>query len=143
VFAFRFVLAVSLDRFIGIKSPLYSCKESTVRRTVLLFLGIVIGTGSLTSFYHFDHQCFHRTMCNGTQLAFKCFSVVSDLWLKNETNPTPQWLRNFIQYGTTLHAVVGIFLPTIALIGLSIALVRELKKRSNKPLLASDALLNR
>jgi hypothetical protein len=137
------VLAVCVDRLVGIKSPFYSCKEWTSRKAVLLFVGIIVGTGLLTSFYHFDHQCFHWTMCNGTQLHSKCFPVASDLWLKNQTNPNPQWLRNYVRFGTTLQAVFGIFLPTIALIGLSGALVWELKKRSNRPLLASDAALHR
>jgi hypothetical protein len=105
---------------------------------VLLFVGIVVGTGLLTSFNHFDYQCFHWTLCNGAQLHSKCFSIVSDRWLINQTNPNPQWLRNYVRIGTTLQAVFGIFLPTVALIGLSVALVRELKKRSQNTLLAAE-----
>ncbi len=132
------MLAVCLDRLIGIRSPLYSCKEWTPRRTILIFVGIVVGTGLLTSFNHFDYQCFHWTMCNGTQLHSKCFSVASDHWHENQPNTSPQWLRNYVRFGTTIHALFGIFLPTVVLIGLSVALVRELKKRSLHPLLAAE-----
>jgi hypothetical protein len=140
---FRFVLAVCLDRLIGIKSPLYSCKEWTPRRIFLLFFGIVVGSGLLTSFNHFAFQCFHFNFCNGTQIYSKCFSVVSDTWLRNQTNPNPQWLRDYVRFGTTLQAIIGYCLPTITLIGLNVALVRELKKRTNTPLLASDGQLQR
>uniref|UniRef100_A0A914X1C9 G-protein coupled receptors family 1 profile domain-containing protein n=1 Tax=Plectus sambesii TaxID=2011161 RepID=A0A914X1C9_9BILA len=132
------VLIVCVDRLLGIRSPLHSHKEWTARKTCLLLLGIVVGTGLLTSFHHVSHQCYYWSLCNGTQVHSKCFSVVGDTWRKNETNPTPQWVRNYVRTGTTLHALFGIIFPTIALIALNVALVRELKKRYNQPLLPSE-----
>ena len=136
------MLAVCVDRLLGIKSPLYSCKEWSSRKTFFLFLGIVVATGLLTSFHHVSYQCFYWRLCNGTQIHSKCFSVAAEEWRKNETNPTPQWLRNYVRMGTTLQALFGIILPTFALISLNVALVHELKKRSNHPLLATAKSLD-
>lgn len=134
-YRFRLVLTVCVDRLLGIKSPLYSCKEWTKRKMCFVLLGIIIATGLLTSFHHISYQCFHWSLCNGTQVHSKCFPIAADKWLKNQTNPTPQWLRNYVLMGTTLHALFGIIFPTVALIALNVALVRALKKRSSQPLL--------
>uniref|UniRef100_A0A914XB78 G-protein coupled receptors family 1 profile domain-containing protein n=1 Tax=Plectus sambesii TaxID=2011161 RepID=A0A914XB78_9BILA len=140
--AICFMLVVCVDRLLGIRSPLYSRKEWTKRKTCSLFLGIVVGTGLLTAFHHVSYHCFYWDLCNGTQIHSKCFHVAADTWRKNEINPTPEWLRNYVRMGTTFHSLFGIFFPTIALIALNVALVRELKKRSNEPLLASEAPLH-
>uniref|UniRef100_A0A914WJC2 G-protein coupled receptors family 1 profile domain-containing protein n=1 Tax=Plectus sambesii TaxID=2011161 RepID=A0A914WJC2_9BILA len=132
-----FVLAVCIDRLYGIKSPLYSCREWSAKKTTLVLVGICIVTAILTSHGHFAYHCYQFKLCNGTQIHATCISVAADKWYKNQTNPHSNLMRSYIRIGTIVNMLFVVIIPVFVLAALNIALVHALKQRGKELQLTS------
>ncbi|KAE9415180.1 hypothetical protein Angca_004567 [Angiostrongylus cantonensis] len=60
------ILAVSVERYMGISSPMHTRCEWRESRVRYLVLFIVMGSLMLTAFHHFEYKYGYTTMCNGT-----------------------------------------------------------------------------
>uniref|UniRef100_A0A914WVS0 G-protein coupled receptors family 1 profile domain-containing protein n=1 Tax=Plectus sambesii TaxID=2011161 RepID=A0A914WVS0_9BILA len=132
------VMAVCVDRRMGIKSPLYSRKDWSARKMAVVLLLIWISTGLLTSYNFFGFHCFRSYYCKGTQLYSICYSIASDRWVNNRTNPYSPAMREYVQMSIVANVFLVVVLPMIAMAALNAALLHELKKRGEDPLLKNN-----
>uniref|UniRef100_A0A914WX32 G-protein coupled receptors family 1 profile domain-containing protein n=1 Tax=Plectus sambesii TaxID=2011161 RepID=A0A914WX32_9BILA len=129
------VLAVCVDRNMGVKSPLYSRKDWASGRMVVLLVLICAFTGLLTSYNFFGYHCFRTYLCQNTQLYSVCYSIASESWRGNRTNPYSHGIREYVKVSIVANVLLVVAFPIFALIALNTALLRELRKQINHPLL--------
>jgi hypothetical protein len=135
---YRFIMAVSVERLLGIISPLHSRSYWSRTTRLILFLTVVIATGLLTSYHHVAYNCIIKPMCNGTSIYQGCLPVVGR-WPANMTNPNPPTLQNFIRFSTIGNALGAVILPIVAVSGVNIALIWQLRRRGAEPLLKFES----
>ncbi|KAK0419060.1 hypothetical protein QR680_013930 [Steinernema hermaphroditum] len=122
------VLAVCVERLIGIRYPL-SVRKSRSFHTYLIIFGIIFGTGLLTFYIHFSYDCPMLTFCNGTQPHGICMPVDSPVWINNRTNPHPQLLRTYVRWSIHINAVFIVFVPILLVVLSNAFLILTLRQR--------------
>ncbi|KAL7079442.1 hypothetical protein ACQ4LE_001032 [Meloidogyne hapla] len=115
-----FVLAVSLERFIGVWRPMHTCFQLRDRRLFLLILSIFIFAFLLSFYHHIDHNVTIQIQCNRVWANFQHISQ-----LKNVSSLLLKYLR-IAKYAQSLIAVI---MPVIAVAILNVSLVYFLRKR--------------
>ncbi|KAK0399264.1 hypothetical protein QR680_002965 [Steinernema hermaphroditum] len=126
------VLAVSIERFQVIRSPLRSRIYWKKSQRSLLFIFIVSATGLLTMYHHFEYDCQLAYFCNNTQIYFYCFSAGKSShpvsWdLRNGTIEPSSFRRNYIRISTVCNAVLVVFVPILVVIILNALMIRQLQ----------------
>uniref|UniRef100_A0A7E4W1L8 G_PROTEIN_RECEP_F1_2 domain-containing protein n=1 Tax=Panagrellus redivivus TaxID=6233 RepID=A0A7E4W1L8_PANRE len=122
------VLAVCLERLIGIRHPL-SVRQHRAYHMHLIIGGITLLTFFLTFYHHFSHYCQHRVFCNGTQLHFMCDPVTVDKW-RGKEHATPLFQRAYVRWSIKINAVFGVLLPTIIIAISNVMLIGTLRQRA-------------
>lgn len=64
----RLVLTVSVERFIGIRSPVHAHFKWKEKGVLLIIVPIFIGAFVITFYHHIAYKYSIYTVCNGTQL---------------------------------------------------------------------------
>uniref|UniRef100_A0A914XBK8 G-protein coupled receptors family 1 profile domain-containing protein n=1 Tax=Plectus sambesii TaxID=2011161 RepID=A0A914XBK8_9BILA len=137
--AIWFILAVSIERLLGIMSPLRSRSYWSRSMKLSVFFAVVIATGMITSYHHVAYSCKILLMCNGTQLYHMCLPVGGQ-WPYNMSNTNPPALQNFVRVSTVVNALCVVLLPIVAVSGANIALIGQLRRRGAEPLLKSESV---
>ncbi|VDM97664.1 unnamed protein product [Thelazia callipaeda] len=140
------MIAVCANRLIGIMRPLHAKTDWNQYRISLIIAAIIIMTGIVNFYQHFQYVCLIRHFCYGTQIYSKCRSVNNDRlamlliqrWFRNGTNPYPTSYRRFIDISITVNAVTTIILPIFLLSFLNVLLLCTLRNRRVFLLVASN-----
>lgn len=127
IYVFRLVLAICLERLIGIRYPL-SVRYRQLYRPQLIVSAIMIFTLIITCYYHVSHSCFYKEFCNGTQLHSVCYPVTLDKW-PYFNNTSSYFRRIYIRWSLNVHAICGIFLPTVIVVFSNALLIYTLHQR--------------
>uniref|UniRef100_A0A914X6B4 G-protein coupled receptors family 1 profile domain-containing protein n=1 Tax=Plectus sambesii TaxID=2011161 RepID=A0A914X6B4_9BILA len=121
------MLAVSIERLMGIRSPMHT-RFYWKRRLMMGFLVCLFGaSGALTFHHHLAYDCSLYETCNGTQQAVRC-EVVASEWKKNRTNPYSPLRQQYIKVSTVVNALLVVIVPIAAVTALNITLIRVLKR---------------
>ncbi|VDN38966.1 unnamed protein product [Gongylonema pulchrum] len=130
----RLILAVSIERFLVIKSPLRSRIYWKTRSKILLIGGIFLTTGILTFYHHFAYDCQIFYMCSGRQLAHACYSAAVEAhptsWMDGTVVQNSFPKRLYIQISTISNAVMVVFMPMMGIIVLNIMIIHCLHQSS-------------
>uniref|UniRef100_A0A914VMH2 G-protein coupled receptors family 1 profile domain-containing protein n=2 Tax=Plectus sambesii TaxID=2011161 RepID=A0A914VMH2_9BILA len=125
------VLAVSVERLIGIKTPLHTRFYWARWRMTVIVSAVFIASAMLTFYHHIAYNCFYYYLCNGTQLFAVCFSVTADQWQYNHTNTNAYWFRSYVRISTVANTLLIIVMPIIAVALLNLSLIYELRRRAH------------
>ncbi|VDM44252.1 unnamed protein product [Toxocara canis] len=134
------VIAVCTDRLVGIRRPLYIITEWKWYRLPLILTTIVVCTGLVTFYQHFQYECLVRSYCKGTQIFSKCIAINNDgRWFGNRTNPFSASYRKLIDISVMVNAISMVLLPIFLLTVLNLMLLCIVRNRATGLLLESDA----
>uniref|UniRef100_A0A914X4H6 G-protein coupled receptors family 1 profile domain-containing protein n=1 Tax=Plectus sambesii TaxID=2011161 RepID=A0A914X4H6_9BILA len=121
------ILAVSIERLMGIRSPMHT-RFYWKRHLMMGFLVCLFGaSGALTFHHHLAYDCSLYETCNGTQQAVRCHVVASE-WIMNRTNPYSPLRQQYIKVSTVVNALLVVIVPIAAVTALNITLIRVLKR---------------
>uniref|UniRef100_A0A1I7XM88 G_PROTEIN_RECEP_F1_2 domain-containing protein n=1 Tax=Heterorhabditis bacteriophora TaxID=37862 RepID=A0A1I7XM88_HETBA len=132
------VIAVCGDRLVGIRSPLYARATWPWWRLPAVIACIVITTGVLTCYQHFEYFCLIRYFCQETQLYSRCLLVNSDIWFAKRPNPFSPAFRKFISICVMIYLFTMIIFPIILLTALNLMLLCALRKRQKHLAVGAD-----
>uniref|UniRef100_A0A915A9V2 G-protein coupled receptors family 1 profile domain-containing protein n=1 Tax=Parascaris univalens TaxID=6257 RepID=A0A915A9V2_PARUN len=104
------ILAVSIERFLVIKSPLRSRMYWKRDVKFSIIATIFLSTGVLTIYHHFAYDCELLYMCNGTQLTQACYSAALEehpvSWLNSDMVHSSPLKRYYIRISTIGNAIM-------------------------------------
>uniref|UniRef100_A0A0N4ZND8 G_PROTEIN_RECEP_F1_2 domain-containing protein n=1 Tax=Parastrongyloides trichosuri TaxID=131310 RepID=A0A0N4ZND8_PARTI len=126
--AIWFVLAICIERLIGIKYPL-SVRKYGSKYVYVIVVGTVIGTFLLTGYSHISYDCIIKKFCNDTQIHSICFSVQKDIWTPNLPNHHSSFVKAYVKWNTRINAALVVFLPILLVVWSNILLIITLRKR--------------
>ncbi|VDM46072.1 unnamed protein product [Toxocara canis] len=154
--AILLILAVSIERFLVIKSPLRSRIYWKRKVKFSIFAVIFLSTGEmcilmtvsfeglLTVYHHFAYDCELVYMCSGTQLSQACYSAALEghpvSWMDSNVVYTPPLKRYYIRISTIGNAVMVVFVPIVVVVLLNVLLIRQL--HMNKNVLQGEGPIN-
>ncbi|CAB3410031.1 unnamed protein product [Caenorhabditis bovis] len=114
------ILAVSVERYMGIRSPILIRYQWRTSRVFMIIFIIVIGSFCLTFFHVFEYKYGYTTICNGTLYGSPVnISKLVDVDL---------WVKKLINTFKILQIVIGVILPTIGIILLNLQIINVLRK---------------
>ncbi|VDM61606.1 unnamed protein product [Angiostrongylus costaricensis] len=138
------ILAVSIERFLIIRSPLRSKLYWQRGKMVLALSSIFFATGLLTLYHHFEYDCTLMEFCNGSQLIDFCYYAGEKhprTFLKKELVRQLQLVvlefmngkilpsaakKLYMRIMTIFNAVLVVFAPILLVIVLNMLMIREL-----------------
>uniref|UniRef100_A0A913HBU8 G_PROTEIN_RECEP_F1_2 domain-containing protein n=1 Tax=Strongyloides stercoralis TaxID=6248 RepID=A0A913HBU8_STRER len=97
--AIWFVLAICLERLIGIKYPL-SVRKYGTKYVYFIVIGTIIVTFMLTGYSHISYDCVIKKFCNNTQIHSICFSVQQEKWTTNLPNHHSAFIKSYVKWNT-------------------------------------------
>lgn len=121
---FRLVLAVSIERFSGVRHPMHTCFQLRDRRLLSLIATIFILAFLLTLFQQFEYRVSFSKICGITS---------PNIAYVHSVNTSSPFLSNFVRFSKYTQIVVGIILPVLAVAVLNVSLIYFLKKREIIP----------
>lgn len=125
----RLVLAICLERLIGIRYPL-SVRYHRLYKPRWIVTGIILLSFLLTFYSHFSYSCFYKEFCNGTQPYSICLPVSLDKWpYPTFNNTSPNFQRIYVRWSVLSHAIFGIFLPIVVVVFSNALLIYTLRQR--------------
>ncbi|KAH7731526.1 Protein F59B2.13 [Aphelenchoides avenae] len=122
------VLAICLERLVGIINPL-SVRKRRACRTHILIWSIITATFILTFFHHYTYDCITKVFCHGSQYYGICLPIIQERWLPNRSNPHSLLLRNYVRWSLHLNAWGIVLLPTLVVVVSNVLLIYTLRKR--------------
>ncbi|KAL6737164.1 hypothetical protein Aduo_010832 [Ancylostoma duodenale] len=123
------ILAVSVERFLIIRSPLRSKLYWQRGKMVLVLSSIFFATGLLTLYHHFEYDCTLMEFCNGSQLIDFCYYAGEKhprTFLKKELILPSEVKKVYMRVMTIFNAVLVVFAPILLVIVLNMLMIREL-----------------
>ncbi|KAK5973779.1 7 transmembrane receptor [Trichostrongylus colubriformis] len=124
------ILAVSVERFLIIRSPLRSKLYWQRGKMVLVLSSIFFATGLLTLYHHFEYDCTLMEFCNGSQLIDFCYYAGEKhprTFLKKELILPSEVKKVYMRVMTIFNAVLVVFAPILLVILLNMLMMRELR----------------
>ncbi|XGW27517.1 hypothetical protein V3C99_007822 [Haemonchus contortus] len=124
------ILAVSVERFLIIRSPLRSKLYWQRGKMVLVLSSIFFATGLLTLYHHFEYDCTLMEFCNGSQLIDFCYYAGEKhprTFLKKELILPSAVKKVYMRVMTIFNAVLVVFAPIVLVILLNMLMMRELR----------------
>ncbi|KAF7637923.1 G_PROTEIN_RECEP_F1_2 domain-containing protein [Meloidogyne graminicola] len=115
-----FVLAVSLERFIGVWRPMHTCFQLRNRSLFLLILNIFIFAFLLSFYHHIEHKVTIQIQCNKVWANFQHISQQKNISI---------FLIKYLKIAKYIQSLFVIILPVIAVAILNVSLVYFLRKR--------------
>uniref|UniRef100_A0AC35GPP1 G-protein coupled receptors family 1 profile domain-containing protein n=1 Tax=Panagrolaimus sp. PS1159 TaxID=55785 RepID=A0AC35GPP1_9BILA len=130
--AIWFIFAVTVERFLVIRSPLRSRIYWKKSERLFVLALIFTATGLLTMYHFFEYDCRLVSFCNNTQLYNYCYSAGNfrhpGTWDKgNITVFTSPWRTHYIRISTVCNAIFVVFIPIMAVGILNMLLIRQLQ----------------
>ncbi|KAJ1375096.1 hypothetical protein KIN20_038344 [Parelaphostrongylus tenuis] len=118
------ILAVSVERYMGISSPMHKrCKWRDSRvRYLLMFL--VLGSLFLTAFHHFEYKYGYTTVCNGTLTYAKLVHLEK---LVPHISSLQVRIMTVLK---VLQIILVVILPLIGVVVLNLKIIIVLRKSS-------------
>uniref|UniRef100_A0A0N5A9L9 G_PROTEIN_RECEP_F1_2 domain-containing protein n=1 Tax=Syphacia muris TaxID=451379 RepID=A0A0N5A9L9_9BILA len=145
--AIWFILAVSVERFLVIRSPLRSRKYWKKTTKYSLIISIFVITGVLTSYHHCAYDCEIFFTCNGKQLFQACYPAAEEnhpvSWMNGNIIHTSALKRHLIRISTLGNAIMIVFIPIVLVVILNVLLIRQLHINDQTALLCSETKLHR
>lgn len=120
------VLSVSIERFIGIRSPMHAHFKWKEKGVLLIIVPIFIGAFVITFYHHIAYKYSIYTLCNGTQLRGNVRPIDYN-WTGNKLYGTV--LTRYIHYGKYLQLVTVILVPIVAVAFLNVSLICLMRNR--------------
>uniref|UniRef100_A0A915AVS7 G-protein coupled receptors family 1 profile domain-containing protein n=1 Tax=Parascaris univalens TaxID=6257 RepID=A0A915AVS7_PARUN len=139
------VLAVSIERFIGIRSPMHARLQWKDGRVMPLIVVIFLGAFFVTFYHHVAYKCNVYVVCNGSQLRGSVMPVEYN-WTGNELYGT--FVAKYVHYGKYVQLITVVLMPIIAVAFLNVSLIcimrnRDVVERNCKSSAKLDDKLNR
>uniref|UniRef100_A0A183BUK3 G_PROTEIN_RECEP_F1_2 domain-containing protein n=1 Tax=Globodera pallida TaxID=36090 RepID=A0A183BUK3_GLOPA len=120
------VLAVSLERFSGVRHPMHTRFQLRDARLLLLIFTIYGLAFGLSLFHHFDYRATIRVDCNKKR-------VLPNIHHISELNGTSPVLVRYVRISKYAQSLFGVFVPVVAVAVLNVSLVYFLRKRQLLP----------
>ncbi|OZC10642.1 7 transmembrane receptor [Onchocerca flexuosa] len=120
------VLTVSVERFIGIRSPVRAHFKWKEKGVLLIIVPIFIGAFVITFYHHIAYKYNIYTVCNGTQLKGNVRPINYN-WTGNKLYGN--LLSNYIHYGKYLQLITVILVPIVAVAFLNVSLICLMRNR--------------
>ncbi|CAI2351952.1 unnamed protein product [Caenorhabditis sp. 36 PRJEB53466] len=115
------ILAVSVERYMGIRSPIHFRYHWRTSRVFFLIFSIIIGSLFLTFFHTFEYKYGYAMIRNGTKLYGSPVNV-------NKLIDVPQWVKQMINVFKVLQVLFGVVTPTIGIFIFNMLIVLMLRK---------------
>ncbi|NP_001360504.1 G-protein coupled receptors family 1 profile domain-containing protein [Caenorhabditis elegans] len=115
------ILAVSVERYMGIRSPIHFRYHWRTARVFYLIFSIILGSFLLTFFHTFEYKYGYAMIRNGTKLYGSPVNV-------DKLVDVPTWVKTMIKTFKILQVVVGVVLPTIGIFIFNMLIVLMLRK---------------
>lgn len=134
---FLFILAVTIERYLVVRSPLYSRIYWDNKKRFITLATIFLMTFLLTFYHHFEFECKLINFCNFTEVQIFCYSVtgVHSQKLLNTSN----FRLYYIQISTIGNILLIVFIPIVAVASLTVLLIRQLHVNDLIVLTQSDS----
>ncbi|KAL3983237.1 7 transmembrane receptor (rhodopsin family) protein [Acanthocheilonema viteae] len=120
------VLTVSVERFIGIRSPVHAHFKWKEKGVLLIIVPIFIGAFVITFYHQIAYKYSIHTVCNGTQLKGNVRPIDYN-WTGNKLYGNV--LTNYIHYGKYLQLITVILVPIVAVAFLNVSLICLMRNR--------------
>ncbi|CAP32340.2 Protein CBG13560 [Caenorhabditis briggsae] len=142
------ILAVSIERYLIVRSPFRAKLYWQRGKMVVVLSSIFVTTGLLTVYHHFEWDCVIEEFCNGTQLLDFCYysGMRHQKTYRNKDWVTPSNVKKvYLRFSTFLNAILVVFVPIVLVILLNVLMIRQLKINWTSPRLESmrGATMNR
>ncbi|VDK65315.1 unnamed protein product [Onchocerca ochengi] len=122
----QLVLTVSVERFIGIRSPVRAHFKWKEKGVLLIIVPIFIGAFVITFYHHIAYKYSIYTVCNGTQLKGNVRPINYN-WTGNKLYGN--LLSKYIHYGKYLQLITVILVPIVAVAFLNVSLICLMRNR--------------
>ncbi|KAL3068480.1 hypothetical protein niasHT_030771 [Heterodera trifolii] len=119
------VLAVSLERFSGVRHPMHTRFQLRDQRLLLLILAIFGLAFGLSLFHHLDYRVTIRVD--------QCDRVHPRIQHVSELITSSPLLVHYVRIAKYAQSLLGVFLPVVAVTVLNVSLVYFLRKRQLLP----------
>uniref|UniRef100_A0A915PPP0 G-protein coupled receptors family 1 profile domain-containing protein n=1 Tax=Setaria digitata TaxID=48799 RepID=A0A915PPP0_9BILA len=120
------VLTLSVERFIGIRSPVHAHFKWKEKGVLLIIVPIFIGAFVITFYHHIAYKYSIYTVCNGTQLKGNVRPIDYN-WTGNRLYGNA--LTKYIYYGKYLQLITVILVPIVAVAFLNVSLICLMRDR--------------
>uniref|UniRef100_A0AC34GWN4 G-protein coupled receptors family 1 profile domain-containing protein n=1 Tax=Panagrolaimus sp. ES5 TaxID=591445 RepID=A0AC34GWN4_9BILA len=118
------VLAVSIERFSGVRRPMHTRFQLRDRR-LLSLIGVIFLVASLLTLYQqFEYRVVFKKNCNVT---------TPNIAFVHSLNSTSPFLRNYIKFSKYTQICCGVVLPVLAVAALNVSLIYFLRRREIIP----------
>ncbi|VDM63981.1 unnamed protein product [Angiostrongylus costaricensis] len=118
------ILAVSVERYMGISSPMHTRCEWRESRVRYLVLFILMGSLLLTAFHHFEYKYGYTTMCNGTLTYAKL------VHLEKVRHLFPSTLKPHETFLKVSQIALVVVLPLVGVVVLNLKIIVVLRRSS-------------
>ncbi|CAD6194484.1 unnamed protein product [Caenorhabditis auriculariae] len=115
------ILAVSVERYMGIRSPIHFRYQWRTSRVCAIVVVIVAGSWFLTFFHVFEYKYGITRILNGTKLYGSPVNI-------NKLTDTEQWVKTTIKLLKVCQIFFGVMLPTIGIAVLNLQIINVLRK---------------
>ncbi|CAB3409093.1 unnamed protein product [Caenorhabditis bovis] len=134
------ILAVSIERYLIVRTPFRAKLYWQRGRMVVVLTSIFVTTGLLTVYHHFEWDCVIEEFCNGTQIMDFCYysGMRHQKTYRNQDWVNPSDAKKvYLRFSTFLNAILVVFVPIVLVILLNVLMIHQLHKRWNSPRLES------
>ncbi|ULT94840.1 hypothetical protein L5515_011069 [Caenorhabditis briggsae] len=115
------ILGVSVERYMGIRSPIHFRYHWRTSRVFFLIFSIVLGSFFLTFFHTIEYKYGYAMIRNGTKLYGSPVNV-------DNLVDVPTWVKKMINIFKVLQVVFGVVIPTIGIFIFNMLIVYMLRK---------------
>lgn len=140
------ILAVTVERYLVVRTPLYSRIYWNNSKRFMVLSTIFLSTFILTSYHNFEWTCKIVNYCNFSQVQLFCYSVTTQQsqQLLNVGLKEPSTSRiYYIRLSTVANVIFVVFLPIIAVACLTLLLIRQLYVNDLISLTRNGTLMHR
>uniref|UniRef100_A0AC35U2X3 G_PROTEIN_RECEP_F1_2 domain-containing protein n=1 Tax=Rhabditophanes sp. KR3021 TaxID=114890 RepID=A0AC35U2X3_9BILA len=122
------VLAICMERLIGIKYPLF-VRRYGMKSSFYIIGGIIGATFIVTAYSHISYKCLIKHFCSNTQIHSMCFSAQRDKWTSKLNNTYSDLAKQYVTWNTRFNAVFVVFLPILVVLWANVLLLMTLRER--------------
>uniref|UniRef100_A0A915DB59 G-protein coupled receptors family 1 profile domain-containing protein n=1 Tax=Ditylenchus dipsaci TaxID=166011 RepID=A0A915DB59_9BILA len=127
------VLAVSLERFSGVRRPMHTRFQLRDGRLTLLIVSVFAFALALSFFHHVEYD---------VSIIIGCDNVWANFQHISQLNGSSPLLVTYVQYAKYTQSIVGVALPVIAVAILNVSLIYFLRRREILPRSATKTQKN-
>ncbi|VDN56266.1 unnamed protein product [Dracunculus medinensis] len=120
------VLAVSIERFIGIRSPMQARLQWRDGKIKILIISIFVGAFIVTFYHHIAYKYSIHILCNDTQLRGNVIPIEYN-WTGDKF--FGKFVTNYVKFSKYLQLFTVILVPIMAVAFLNVSLICFVKNR--------------